>query len=61
MPLTVLYVKGIPYLDQRRKRIEAAVVAGGRHVSAVHEAWIAADPIRGGVQVLTGPQGSSGQ
>jgi hypothetical protein len=35
----------------------AAVVAGGRHVSGPHEAWIAVDP-RGTVRVLmTGPDG----
>ena len=38
--------------------IETAVVAGGRHVSAPHEAWIATDPFKGGVRVLiTGPHG----
>jgi hypothetical protein len=31
MPLTVFDMKGIP--GHRRERIEAAVVAGGRHVS----------------------------
>ena len=56
MPVTVFDIKGIP--GHRRKRIEAAVVAGGKHVSGPHEAWIAADPFRGGVKVLiTGPQG----
>jgi hypothetical protein len=54
MPLTVFAVKGIP--GHRRERIEAAVVAGGRHVSGPHEAWIAADVFNGGVKVLiTGP------
>ena len=58
MPLTVFFVKGIPYLDPRRERIQGAVEAGGRHVSTVHGAWIAVDPIRGGVKVLiTGSQG----
>jgi hypothetical protein len=34
------------------------VVAGGKHVSAPHEAWIAADPFKGGFRVLiTGPHG----
>ena len=41
----------------RRERIEAAVVAGGKHVRGPHEAWIAMDP-RGTVRVLmTGPDG----
>ena len=56
MPLTVFDIKGLP--GHRRERIEAAVVAGGRHASGPHEAWIAADPFRGGSRVLiTGPHG----
>ena len=56
MPLTVFDVKGIP--GSRHERFEAAVVAGGRHASGPHEAWIAADPFNGGFRVLiTGPQG----
>ena len=56
MPLTVFDTKGIT--ATRRERIEAAVEAGGRHVGAPYEAWIAADPFRGGVKVLiTGPHG----
>ena len=56
MPLTVFQIKGVP--GHRRERIEAAVVAGGRHASGPHEAWIAADPFRGGVKVLiTGRHG----
>jgi hypothetical protein len=56
MPLTVFDIKGIP--GHRRERIEAAVVAGGKHVSAPHEAWIATDPFTGGFRVLiTGPHG----
>jgi hypothetical protein len=56
MPVTVFQIKGIP--GHRRERIEAAVVAGGRHASGPHEAWIATDPFRGGVKVLiTGPHG----
>ncbi len=56
MPLTVFDTKGIPAL--RRERIEAAVEAGGKHVTEPHEAWIAADPFQGGVKVLiTGPNG----
>ena len=50
MPLTVFDTKGIP--ATRRERIEAAVEAGGKHVAAPHEAWIAADPRRGDVRVL---------
>jgi hypothetical protein len=42
----------------RRERIEAAVVDGGRHTTAPHEAWIAADLFDGGFRVLiTGPHG----
>jgi hypothetical protein len=56
MPLTVFDIKGVP--GNRRERIEAAVVAGGRHATGPHEAWIAADPFNGGFRVLiTGPHG----
>ena len=56
MPLTVFDVKGVP--GTRRTRIEAAVVAGGRHAVGPLEAWIAADPFNGGFRVLiTGPHG----
>ena len=56
MPLTVFESKGIP--ATRREQIEAAVEAGGKHVAGAHEAWIAADPFRGGFKVLiTGPYG----
>jgi hypothetical protein len=56
MPLTVFAIKGVP--GNRRERIEAAVVAGGRQASGPHEAWIAADPFNGGFRVLiTGPHG----
>lgn len=56
MPITVFEAKGIP--ATRREAIEAAVQAGGRHLSAPHEAWISADPLRGGFRVLvTGPHG----
>ena len=42
----------------RREYVEAAVIAGGKHTAALYEAWIAADPFRGGVRVLiTGPNG----
>jgi hypothetical protein len=56
MPLTVFDIKGVP--GTRRERIEAAVVAGGRHARGPHEAWIAADPFKSGFRILiTGPQG----
>src|ERR1017187_1430878 len=56
MPLTVFDVKGVP--ATRRERIEATVVAGGRHTSGPHEAWISADPFNGGFRVLiTGQRG----
>jgi hypothetical protein len=56
MPITVFQITGIP--GHRRGRIEAAVVVGGNSVSGPHEAWIAADPFKGGFRVLiTGPQG----
>jgi hypothetical protein len=56
LPLTVFDIKGIH--GHRRERIEAAVVAGGKHTKAPHEAWIAADPFKGGFRVLiTGPHG----
>ena len=56
MPLTVFDCQGISAI--RRERIEAAVEAAGRHVAEPYEAWIAADPFRGGVRVLiTGPLG----
>ena len=56
MPLTVFAIQGVP--GNRRERIEAAVVAGGRHASGPHEAWIAVDRFNGGLRVLiTGPHG----
>jgi len=56
MPLTVFDSKGIP--ATQRERIEGAVEAAGRHLTRSFEAWIAADPLRGGVRVLiTGPEG----
>jgi hypothetical protein len=56
MPLTVFDCKGIP--ATRRERIEAAVEACRKDMAESCEGWIAADPLRGGVQVLiTGPQG----
>ena len=56
MPVTVFSLRGIP--SNPRERIEASVVAGGRHASGPHEAWIAADPFNGGFRVLiTGPNG----
>ena len=50
MPLTVFAVKGLP--ANRRERIEAAVIAGGRSATGQHESWIAADPFSGGFRVL---------
>jgi hypothetical protein len=56
MPITVFDIKGIP--GGRRERIEAAIVAGGKHVAEPHEAWVAADSFRGGFKVIiTGPHG----
>ena len=56
MPITVFDVKGVP--GHRRERIEAAVVAGGKHVTVSYEGWIAADPFKGGFRLLiTGPHG----
>ena len=56
MPITVYDVRGVP--GHRRERIEAAVVTGGRHVSLPYEAWIVADPFKGGFRLLiTGPNG----
>jgi len=56
VPITVFEIKGIP--ATRRERIEAAVEAAGRDLAGPHEAWIAADPFRGGFSVLiTGPHG----
>ena len=56
MPLTVFDTKGVP--AHRRERIEAVVAAGGEHVSALYEGWIATDPFRGDVRVIiTGPHG----
>ena len=55
MPITVFDVKGVP--GHRRERIEAAVVAGGKHVSQPYEGWTAADPFKGGRLLITGPHG----
>jgi hypothetical protein len=47
--------------SNRRERIEAAVVAGGKSATGPHEAWITADPFNGGFRVLiTGPHGFEG-
>jgi hypothetical protein len=52
----VFDTKGLP--THRHKRIEAAIVTGGKHASGPHEAWIVADPFRGGFRVvITGPNG----
>ena len=60
MPITIFDVKGIP--ATRRESIEMPVQAAGRHLSAPHEAWVSADPMRGGFKVLvTGPHGWSGR
>jgi hypothetical protein len=45
-----LRFKGLP--GKRRESIESAVVAGGKHTSGPHEAFIAADPFRGGFKAL---------
>jgi hypothetical protein len=56
MPITVFDIKGVT--GHRRERIEAAVVAGDRHARGPHEAWITADPFKGGFRVIiTGTQG----
>jgi hypothetical protein len=56
MPVTVFDIKGVP--GRRRERIEAAVIAGGKHTEGPHEAWIAADTFKGGFLVLiTGSRG----
>ncbi|MGA3241966.1 MAG: hypothetical protein ABSG03_37405 [Bryobacteraceae bacterium] len=54
MPVTVFDIKGLP--GHRRERIEAAVVAGGKHTKAPQKAWIAADLLgtTAGHQVKTG-------
>ena len=55
MLLTVFAVKGVP--GNRRERIEAAVIAGGRSTRKPHESWIAVDP-RDTLRVLmTWPDG----
>ena len=54
MPLQILDIKGVPH--NRRERISAAVEAGGKHLSAIYEAWLRTD-LDGKVRVLlTGPQ-----
>jgi hypothetical protein len=56
MALVVFDIKGVP--APRREHIEAAVESGGKLVAEAYEAWIAADPFRGGFKVLiTGPHG----
>jgi hypothetical protein len=49
MPITIFDVKGIPAAT--REHIEEAVAAARRNLSAPHEAWIAADPLRGALLV----------
>ena len=54
-PLTVFDIKGVP--GNRHQHIEVAVVGGGKQARGPHDAWIAADPFKGGFRVLiTGPQ-----
>ena len=54
MPVTVFDCKGIPATS--REQIEGAVETAGKSQTEPYEAWISADPFRGGVQVLiTGP------
>ena len=56
MPLTIFDVKGLPAV--RRDRIEAAIVAGGRHLRTSYQAWITVDQYRRVVRVLIiGPHG----
>jgi len=56
VPLTIFDAKGLPAI--RRERIEAAIVAGGRHLTTSYAAWITVDLYRRVVRVLiTGPQG----
>ena len=40
LPITVFDIKGIPC--ERRERIEAAIVVGGKHIAEPHKAWVAA-------------------
>jgi hypothetical protein len=55
MPITIFDVKGIA--AQRRERVEAAVMAGGKTTSGAHEAWIVADSLGGSIKVrITGPE-----
>jgi len=56
VPLTIFDAKGLPAI--RRERIEAAVTAGGRHLTTSYQAWITVDQYRRVVRVLIiGPQG----
>ena len=56
MPITAFDIKGVP--GHRHERIEAAVVAGGKHTEGLHEAWISADRFKSGFRVLiTGSHG----
>jgi hypothetical protein len=50
MPLTVFDIKGLP--GHRRERIEAAVIAGGKHTERPQEACISADRFKSGFRVL---------
>jgi hypothetical protein len=54
--MSITVFEGVP--GNSRERIETAVVAGAKHVSGPHEAWIAADQFKRGFRVLiTGPLG----
>ena len=55
MPITVFSLRGIP--SNRRERIEAAVVAGGKSTRKPHEAWIAMDPHGTARVLITGRDG----
>jgi len=56
MPITIFDCKGISATE--RERIQTAVEAGGKHLSASYEVLISSYPFRGGVRVLiTGPNG----
>ena len=55
MPITVFDSRGLP--STSRERIEAAVVAGGRHSSAQYEAWISTDSDGTVRVIMIGPDG----
>jgi hypothetical protein len=53
--ITVFGATGVP--ANRRERIEAAVMAGGKTTSKPYEGWIVADPFRKMIRVLITGQG----